>query len=235
MIRPTTLRMARERVAKVYEFWFNPIGWAFVTVCDATGQLAINSDWGDFQHCWLARAFGSVSVEAPADWHPPMAPPSRPRTLTEFLAEMDAVDYVADKLTGHDRRRFEVVDTKATLAELRRRIVEKRREQSYSFRMRETMAADRRAARAAWDAAAEFVDELAPSGDNFWEVYERHVDDLRPYLADDEPWEVMEKRDTRNVDVLRELLLPTLFAHLRGEVAVAPELPPAHDLGGESG
>lgn len=264
-----TLKLTRQQPAQCYEFWFEPLGWAFCTVCDATGLLSIISDWGNFDHCWLARSFGKVALPLPrptcqyveelvadprgsyftlscghrvtgrtdcwlgdpyacpkplcteerhTSWHPPLELPARERTLTEFLAEMDAVDYVVMKMTSTDRRRFEVVDPAATLAEIRSRIVAKRREAIYSYRKAD-LVADRRAAREAWNEAQRFVDDLAPSGDNFWEVFERHESDLKDYLPQEEPYEVIVKRDTRCIEALSTIILPTLFAHLRSLTA----------------
>ena len=127
--------------ADVYSLrWPSSYGnWAIFTVCDQTGELSIQSDWGNFSYRWNTGALGD-------------------KTLTEFLATVDA-HYIADKLGYHNTDLAEVFDPDATLAEFRRAIRELRR-------LGRIGAAD---ARGAWDLSEEFCDQVDVDGiDAVW-------------------------------------------------------------------
>jgi hypothetical protein len=79
-------------------------GWACCTVNDATGELTITSDWGNWGHRWHVDHLG------------------RP-TLTAFIGDRGGGDYLANKLLRGDGWRF---SAEKTTQELRRRIVERR-------------------------------------------------------------------------------------------------------------
>lgn len=88
-------------------------GWALATVNNKTGELAIQSDWGNWSYRWHINALGSVHE-------------GRPCTLVEFIAERDAghCDYLADKLVSHaERNQF---DEEKTVRELKRALIEQR-------------------------------------------------------------------------------------------------------------
>lgn len=78
---PDTDPKTSEAVAKVYHFrWPDYSSWAIFSVCNATGEFSIQSDWGSFSHRWNIDALGGG------------------RTLTEFLASCSGPDYVMNKL-----------------------------------------------------------------------------------------------------------------------------------------
>lgn len=58
-----------------------PFGWALCTVNDATGELLITSDWGNWSYRWHVGGFGDGIA------------------LTAFISTCD-VDYLARKLQG---------------------------------------------------------------------------------------------------------------------------------------
>lgn len=64
--------------AEVYHFRFETTGWAIFTICETTGELNVQSDWGDYCHMWPARGRGPGSLKA-------------------FIARAGG-DYLADKL-----------------------------------------------------------------------------------------------------------------------------------------
>jgi hypothetical protein len=85
-------------------------GWACCTVNDATGELLITSDWGNWSHRWDPRP---SCLGAP--------------NLTAFIGTRGDVDYLARKLQREGRagRRWSAA---ATATELRRRLCERRLE-----------------------------------------------------------------------------------------------------------
>ena len=92
------------------------LGWALATVNDATGELTIQSDWGDFTYRWhVGSNLGTVG--------------DRNRTLTEFIADREPhwpghCEYLADKLTARsDRSHF---DSYKTVDAMQRDLAQKR-------------------------------------------------------------------------------------------------------------
>lgn len=85
-------------------------GWALATVNDATGELAIQSDWGSWSNRW---GTSPQSLGVP--------------TLTHFIGERGGAHYLADKLTSLEERSF--LDADATVAEMRKRLCARRLEQ----------------------------------------------------------------------------------------------------------
>lgn len=86
------------------------VSWALCTVNDATGELLITSDWGNWSHRWNTdpRSLG----------HP---------TLTAFIGERGDVDYLARKLQREGRGGL-AFSAGATVKELRRLLCERRLE-----------------------------------------------------------------------------------------------------------
>lgn len=178
-----------KHTADVYSFRFGEppsswTTWAIVTICDATGELSIQSDWGNFAYRWNTSALG----------HP---------TLTDFLRDRADTWYLANKLTQEHRQECTVVDEKATRAGVLRSILQARREE----------ALDAGRARELWEAAKEFLEELEESR-------EYALRDMNHGLAEflGEPWECIVWRDSRALEQLRDLILPTLIKELRGEL-----------------
>jgi len=95
--------------ADVYSFRFNHYGWAIFTVCNDTGELSIQSDWGDWSYRWSHAGIGEG------------------RTLAGFLAIADK-HYLSRKLMPDEQRK--VPDYESTLESLREVILEKRRSDS---------------------------------------------------------------------------------------------------------
>jgi len=50
------------KTARVYHFRWpgSGFGWAIFTICDETGELSIQSDWGDFHHRWNPEHTGAA-------------------------------------------------------------------------------------------------------------------------------------------------------------------------------
>lgn len=79
--------------ATAYHFRTNEHGgWAICTVNDSTCELTVQSDWGNWSYRWGGGKSGFGSVGKGDD--------ERARTLTEFIADRTAADYLADKLWG---------------------------------------------------------------------------------------------------------------------------------------
>lgn len=86
-----------EGQARFYNFRFEPHGWAIFTVNDATGELHIQSDWGDYSYRWNTAALGHNA------------------TLTSFLRDAGASDYLVRKLfSGRPHEERKQIDEKTT-------------------------------------------------------------------------------------------------------------------------
>lgn len=93
--------------ADVYVYWFKH-GWMTVTICDRTGEFMIRSDWGNYSHWWPMNCRGKES-------------------LREFIVDADR-EYLANKFSYEMPRDFrEEFDIDATIQEIKRAILEKRR------------------------------------------------------------------------------------------------------------
>lgn len=91
-------------------------GWALATVNDGTGEVNIQSDWGNWSYRWHINHLGSIHE-------------GRLMTLTEFIGNRSqgGCDYLADKLCGRDgARRF---DADKTVDEMQKHLCEQRLEQ----------------------------------------------------------------------------------------------------------
>ena len=105
---PTLTLTSTAATAMTYTFHADDrFGWAICTVNDATGELAITSDWGNWSHIWNPRHLGRPS-------------------LTHFIGDRSDYDYLANKLLG--RADCWVLDADATIAKWRRRLAEQRLE-----------------------------------------------------------------------------------------------------------
>lgn len=92
-------------------------GWALATINDATGELTIQSDWGNWAYRWPHRGMAEIN--------------GRRETLTEFIAgrfgARTECDYLANKLTTHEERH--VFDAELTVEWLRSELCKHRLEQ----------------------------------------------------------------------------------------------------------
>lgn len=82
-------------------------GWALATVNDATGELAIQSDWGNWSFRWNIDHLGQPS-------------------LTHFIGRREGCHYLADKLTSREER--EHFDSYKTAAHMQRELAKHRLE-----------------------------------------------------------------------------------------------------------
>lgn len=119
------LKLARTHVATTYTFLPDDadkrhagFGWAHCTVNDATGELAITSDWGNWSNVW-----------SPNPKH--LGTP----TLTHFIGERGSCHYLADKLSvgNGGPRSGEEFDVDETIAKFRRILCERRLEEARAW------------------------------------------------------------------------------------------------------
>jgi hypothetical protein len=161
-------------------------GWACCTVNDSTGELTITSDWGNWGHRWNTNHLGLPS-------------------LTEFIADRTACDYLAGKLVLGDGRRF---SAEKTTAALRRLIVERRRD-----RYDGTLTRD--VARELWDELGNLEDDCGDSCDLYFERLPADFIDL----VCSEPWHYSASEPTPEYRQLVGVILPALVEACRAEVA----------------
>lgn len=171
--------------------------WALCTVNDETGELLITSDWGNWSHRWDTGSLGSPS-------------------LTAFIGDRDAVDYIACKLQGRlGGQRF---SAERSVAAWRRALCERRlevgRREIRDLRWgtewtHRDLRLTRALAREIWDALGDTADEHGGSADLFLE----HVYEIRGFTehVDDTPYESLETEQTPEDRALRDLILPALI------------------------
>lgn len=113
---PTYVRqMTCTKATSAVTYHFSPIthealaGWALATVNDNTGELTIQSDWGN----WSNR------------WSPDPKHLGQP-TLSHFIATRGHAHYLADKLTRREER--EHFDAAATVKSMQRQLCRMRLE-----------------------------------------------------------------------------------------------------------
>lgn len=97
-----------KTMAEAYSFRFEDgWGWVIFTVNDATGELSIQSDWGDWAHRWNIDALASPS-------------------LKHFLADRADCDYIACKLVPSDQQ--QIICPESSQKKMRQEILRQRRE-----------------------------------------------------------------------------------------------------------
>lgn len=187
-------------------------GWACCTVNDATGELAITSDWGNWAHRWNISHLGTIG--------------GRNTTLTEFLGG-GSIDYIADKLMSRDQRdRF---DADATVAAFRELLREKRRDTKrygghWMWKYTSEPYLDKDTARRLWDAIRDLAYDVESSPgavDLFIERYTRRgMEDAK--LVCDEPWNLIRTKPSGEYLALTKTVLPALVAACAAEAGAAP-------------
>lgn len=107
------LSLVSTQTATTYSFRAAPgtFGWACCTVNDATGELLITSDWGNWSHRWDPRP---SCLGAP--------------TLTAFIGTRGDVDYLARKLQGGGNRAGRRWSAEETARALRHQLCDRRLE-----------------------------------------------------------------------------------------------------------
>jgi hypothetical protein len=173
-------------------------GWALATINDATGELQIMSDWGEWSYRWHADP---RSLGAP--------------TLSHFIAGRERGvthngkfypdTYIADKLTSSDdgKRKRQRFSGEKTVARLRERIIEARRESANSARDRFPASE----ARDLWDALGSLEHE-----ENEQEFHRCVCDirDARSIVIDSEVYESFVYEPTTGYLILRDAIVPAL-------------------------
>lgn len=225
-------------------------GWALATVNDDTGELAIQSDWGNWSYRWNVHHLGRVGSDG------------RPATLTEFIADRDSghCDYLAGKLSS--RGETDVFDADATVREMRRRLIERRIDAAraaietyrgdpdderpdvlvnpprwlasarvYSYGREEQWQFSRENVRAVYDALGEL--DTIDGHDLFCERFFAIVGYV---MVTDAPWEgCLQHRPSSSYEQLLYGILPALVEACRRRVAeAANDLDPATTPGDHS-
>jgi hypothetical protein len=186
-------------------------GWAICTVNDATGELAITSDWGNWSHIWNPQHLGRPS-------------------LTHFIGDRSDCDYLANKLLG--RAACWVLDADATIKKWRRCLVEQRLEAGRRYarvpeclrtpgyleplRDREPLTAS--LAREIWDDLGSLFDDA--SYEALFIEHAMQIDGIG--WVTEHPWEETEHRSSHEFRVLVECILPALAEACALESATRP-------------
>ena len=166
----------------------NP-GWAICTVNDATGELGVQSDWGN----WAYR--------------------SRAPNLTAFIGatytlhgdHCDRRHYLADKLTSGEHGKRHVFSPEKTVGDLRARVCARRRDGEI----------DAELARELYDALGELehTDDTRDFIDGYYRI-EGH-DKITRYAIE---MEDLREDDAPSYLVLRDAILPALIAACAADV-----------------
>ena len=238
------LSLVSTQTATTYSFRAAPgtFDWACCTVNDATGELLITSDWGNWSHRWNAHP---EALGAP--------------TLTVFIGDRGDVDYLARKLQneGTGGVRFSGA---ATARALRQRLCERRledgREQlenrlepddmpdgaplphlsdryderglplfsdhyvdgpTWRDRRERLPYLSRDTARRIWNAIGAVAEDVGRSSDLFYERVQQ-IDGFTDYVTE-EPWEYGETEQTPEDRALRDIVLPALIEACRARSA----------------
>jgi hypothetical protein len=234
--RPTLLLVSTQTaVTYAFRATGGDFGWASCTINDATGELLITSDWGNWSHRWDPRP---SCLGAPS--------------LTVFIGTRSDGDYLARKLQ-RDRGSGQRWSPVATATALRRQLCRQRLEDGrdqlqnrletddertmrpgfyddeglplFSYRhvdaptwydphRRERLPyLTRDAARQLWAAIGCTANDIRNNADLF---YERvlQIDSFADYVTE-EPWEYGETEQTLEDRILRESVLPALITACR--------------------
>lgn len=199
---PKLALVATLTSARTYQFQSTePLGgWALCTVNDITGELLIVSDWGNWSHIWNPKHIGRPS-------------------LTHFIAERDAYDYLANKLLGHDD--CWVLDADTTIKKWRGALCARRLEEGRAgadrlpYYLPYDERLDAHLAREIWDRLGSlFEDECNEA------IFIEHACRIEGFARwiSAEPWEDTAHRYSHAYRVLVDFLLPALATACRGTI-----------------
>jgi hypothetical protein len=215
MKKPVLRLTGSAATATTYTFRaVGDLGWAICTVNDATGELAITSDWGNWSHVWNPRHLGVPS-------------------LTHFIGDRKSYDYLANKLLG--RADCWVLDADATITKWRKQLAERRLKEGRhharvpdSLRTRDYLAPlhdheplTREHARDIWESLGSLYDD---------ELHESHFIEHAyqiegfSYWITERPWESTEHRTSNDYNILVETILPALAEVCELEAATRPQV-----------
>ena len=194
---PKQLAHVRTSTATTYHFRPQaddkrfPTEWALCTVNDATGELTVCSDWGNFTYLWSARP---EHLGAPS--------------LTHFIGVrgLGSANYLADKLTSSDRKLRHRFSPEATVKHFCEIAGERYRDRDLS------KAECKRLVEAMRELLTHDVDEERDFVDRFYEI-EGHDKILS------EPWDCFQYEPTSAYLVLLHSILPALIAACKETVA----------------
>ncbi len=198
------LTLASQSTATAYRFegadgshWN---GWAICTVNDATGELAIQSDWGVWAFRWSADP---KHLGAPS--------------LTHFIGGRKMCHYLADKLTSRhgdgEQQARERFSPEATVKSWGERIAERWKDERITREERREIGRELRDLR--------HVDDLRDFIDR-WHQIEGH-----DKIFADSPWEYIQHEPTTTYMVLLHGILPALVTACDAEIVARTAAEPA--------
>jgi hypothetical protein len=179
----------REDVAigtvEYYHFKFNR-GWAIFIVNNETGEFSVQSDWGNYAYRW--------STDPQCLGEP---------TLAQFIARTSP-GYIVDKFASNEPRDFrEQMDAEGTEQNIRKKILEARRE----HRLDQEEAAD------LWS----MVRDVDFDGADSFMYTLGSGNELADFLGE-EPWYDIQTKPSHAYCFLREILLPFFIRWLKGHL-----------------
>lgn len=187
---PDTEATVHEYEAKVYHFrWPDYSSWVIFTVCDATGEFGIQSDWGGFFFRWNTGALGG-------------------KTLTEFLASSNDPWYVMRKFR-YDRPDLEdEFDEDATRELWQKMLWERMDGRTFDVSDAEKIG----------ELMERFFDQCQDGSTHGTDIAMWTMESELHEFFHEEPWEYIVKRPPWKVVICQNELLPRFFQHLRDHV-----------------
>lgn len=188
--------------ADVYSFrWPDYSSWAIFTVCDATHELSIQSDWGTFAFRW-----GDSLGEG--------------QTLTSFLATCNDPTYVLKKfLYVKQDDTKDIFDPKATLNYWDELIREHREYLRWSHKTGTGTPLEQEAEIRSY--MAEFLETAGGGHPTCVDLAIHDIADKLWEFLGQEPHEHLRYRESVTVTICRDELLPRFFQHLKDHVVPA--------------
>jgi hypothetical protein len=204
----------RQTLTTARTYYFRAVDphweWCYATVNDATGELAITSDWGNWSYVWGTRHFGVP-------------------TLTHFLALRDGGkdwtdhDYVANKLLG--RNDAHCLDVDATIKRWRKDLCERRLAYGRRLARLPKCLADREYMDPLYEAPSEMPMLTKDAARQLWEDIGNLADDANHepifiehacqidgfcHWVSSEPWETTQHGYSHIYQVLTRIILPAV-------------------------